>query len=138
MGRPISLPADVGGRVGTHVHKRSTKIRTRFRSRFASNAIVSAAEVTVFHQAAHQVDHHLRTVTAMLDSRRLFLFVAAIGVFAMAVRGVVDPDVWWHLRTGQLILQNHHLFNSDPYSFTRFGQPWVNHEWLSDSLMYGL
>jgi len=56
----------------------------------------------------------------------------------MAARSVTDPDVWWHLRTGQLILQTHAVFHTDPYSFTRFGQPWVDHEWLSQVLIFGL
>jgi hypothetical protein len=55
----------------------------------------------------------------------------------MAARSVTDPDVWWHLRTGQLILHTHAVFHTDPYSFTRFGQPWVDHEWLSQVLMFG-
>ena len=56
----------------------------------------------------------------------------------MAARSVTDPDVWWHLRTGQLIVQTHKVFHTDPYSFTRFGQPWVDHEWLSQVLIFGL
>lgn len=56
----------------------------------------------------------------------------------MAARNATDPDVWWHLRTGQLILQNHAVFRVDPFSFTRFGKPWINHEWLSGILMYAL
>jgi hypothetical protein len=62
--------------------------------------------------------------------------VLALGLFAMGTRGMADPDVWWHLRTGQLILQNHALFHTDPYSFTRSGLPWVDHEWLSEIIMF--
>ena len=68
----------------------------------------------------------------------MFVVVLALGIFTMAARGVTDPDVWWHLRTGQLILQTHKVFHTDPYSFTRFGQPWIDHEWLSQVLMFGL
>ena len=75
-------------------------------------------------------------MTSLLDTRRVFVMIFAIGLFAMAARNVTDPDVWWHLRTGQLILQNHAVFHSDPYSFTKFGQPWVNHEWLSDVIIF--
>jgi hypothetical protein len=71
----------------------------------------------------------------LLDTRRVFVMILMIGLFAMAARNVIDPDVWWHLRTGQLILQNHAVFHADPYSFTKFGQPWVNHEWLSDVII---
>jgi hypothetical protein len=74
----------------------------------------------------------------LLSTRRVFVVVLVLGLFTMAARGVTDPDVWWHLRTGQLMLQNHSLFHTDPYSFTRFGQPWVNHEWLSEILIFSL
>jgi hypothetical protein len=73
-----------------------------------------------------------------LQTRRVFVAILALGLFTMAARGVTDPDVWWHLRTGQLIVQNHAVFHTDPYSFTRFGQPWVDHEWLSQVLIFGL
>jgi hypothetical protein len=68
----------------------------------------------------------------------VFMAILALGLFTMAARSITDPDVWWHLRTGQLILQNHSLFHTDPYSFTRFGQSWINHEWLSEVLLFGL
>ena len=74
----------------------------------------------------------------LLQTRCAFVAVLAVGLFTMAARGITDPDVWWHLRTGQLILQNHSLFHTDPYSFTRFGQPWINHEWLAEVLLFGI
>ncbi len=77
-------------------------------------------------------------VTAWLETRRVLVLVLALGLFAMAARNVTDPDVWWHLRTGQMITQTHAFLRADPYSFTRRGQAWVNHEWLSDVLLYGL
>lgn len=77
-------------------------------------------------------------MTAFLETRRVFVVILALGLFAMGARGVTDPDVWWHLRMGQLIIQNHGVFHTDPYSFTRFGQAWVNHEWLSDVLIFGV
>ncbi len=75
---------------------------------------------------------------AILQTRRVFVAILALGLLAMAVRGVADPDIWWHLRTGQLIAQTHAVFRTDPYSFTRYGQPWVDHEWLSQVLIFGL
>jgi hypothetical protein len=77
-------------------------------------------------------------MTALLQTRRVIVAILALGLFTMAARGVTDPDVWWHLRTGQLILHNQSLFHTDPYSFTRFGQAWVNHEWLSEVLLFGI
>jgi hypothetical protein len=75
-------------------------------------------------------------MTSLLPTRRLCVFILALGLFTMAARGVSDPDVWWHLRTGQLILQNHSVFHTDPYSFTRFAHSWINHEWLSEVLLF--
>jgi hypothetical protein len=77
-------------------------------------------------------------MTRFLQTRRAFVVILALGLFTMAAGGITDPDVWWHLRTGQLILGNHSLFRTDPFSFTRFGQPWINHEWLSEVLLFGI
>ena len=77
-------------------------------------------------------------VMQSLQTRRVFAAILGLGLFTMAARNVTDPDVWWHLRTGQLMVHTHAIFHSDPYSFTRFGQPWVDHEWLSQVLIFGL
>ena len=77
-------------------------------------------------------------VSCLLQTRRVFVIILALGLFTMAARAATDPDLWWHLRTGQLIVQNHEVFHADPYSYTRFGQPWVDHEWLSQVLIFGL
>ena len=45
-----------------------------------------------------------------------------------------DSDAGWHIRTGESILSTHALPHTDPYSFTRFGQPWFAWEWGSDVL----
>ena len=77
-------------------------------------------------------------VNQLLQTRRVFVAILALGLFTMAARNVTDPDVWWHLRTGQLIVQTRAVFHTDPYSFTRFGQPWIDHEWLSQILIFGV
>jgi len=46
-----------------------------------------------------------------------------------------DPDLWWHVRTGELILERGGLPAADPFSFTAAGAPWTNHEWGSDVLL---
>jgi hypothetical protein len=74
----------------------------------------------------------------LLQTRRVYVAIIALGLFTMAVRGMTDPDVWWHLRTGQLILQNQGVFHTDPYSFTRYAHSWINHEWLSEVLLFGI
>lgn len=56
----------------------------------------------------------------------------------MASRNVSDPDLWWHLKTGEFIAQHSSIPHVDPFSYTRAGQPWVAHEWLTDLLLYTL
>src|SRR6266496_4508271 len=58
------------------------------------------------------------------------------GLLAMTARTATDPDLWWHLRTGQWIMESGHIPHADPFSFTRAGQPWVAHEWLSEVIFY--
>jgi hypothetical protein len=73
-----------------------------------------------------------------LAVRHLFLITLFIGLFIMTLRPVTDPDFWWHLRTGQLIVQTHAIPMTDVFSYTNFGKPWVAHEWLSELLIFGL
>ena len=47
-----------------------------------------------------------------------------------------DPDIWWHMRDAQYLLQQHHFVRQDMYSFTAAGKPWVNTEWLSEIPLY--
>jgi hypothetical protein len=74
----------------------------------------------------------------LFQTRRVFVFILTLGLFIMAARSATDPDLWWHLRTGQLTVQNHRVFHNDPYSFTRFDEPWVDHEWLSQVFIFAL
>jgi hypothetical protein len=54
--------------------------------------------------------------------------------FAVVRSFSVDPDLWWHIRTGELILSTHHWATTDPYSYTSAGAPWMSCEWLGDVL----
>ncbi|HRX86075.1 MAG TPA: hypothetical protein P5572_13730, partial [Phycisphaerae bacterium] len=43
-----------------------------------------------------------------------------------------DPDLWFHLASGEYILQTHTVPHTDPFSLTRNGAEWVPHSWLFD------
>jgi hypothetical protein len=78
------------------------------------------------------------TVKNLLRTRNVFLAALFVGLLAPAARNVTDPDVWWHLKTGQYITEHKSVPHTDPFSYTRAGEPWVAHEWLSELLMYNL
>lgn len=46
----------------------------------------------------------------------------------------IDPDFGWHLRSGQYFIENG-IPKTDIYTYTAQDFPWVNHEWLSDTLL---
>lgn len=53
----------------------------------------------------------------------------------------IDPDLFWHLKYGQLILSEHHLFSHDVFSWSAPGAFWLNQEWGGQVVMawlYGL
>jgi hypothetical protein len=63
------------------------------------------------------------------------LLAAALLIAALPVTGAIrDPDFWWHLRTGQLILDRHALLGTDPFTYTAGSHRWVMHEWLTEVL----
>jgi tetratricopeptide (TPR) repeat protein len=47
-----------------------------------------------------------------------------------------DPDTYWHIRTGQLILDTGSIPRTDPYSYVLNGSRWVTFEWLSEVVFY--
>jgi hypothetical protein len=54
--------------------------------------------------------------------------------FLMAVEKVHNNDIWWHLKTGQWILDTGTIPVTDPFTFTTLGAAWTPHYWLSDVL----
>src|ERR1044072_6425465 len=76
---------------------------------------------------------HMPTLTI----RRIVPLALLSMVFVLAVRQSVsiDPDLWWHLKAGQQIIDTRSIPHTDDYSFTKQGSEWVAHEWLSEVIM---
>jgi tetratricopeptide (TPR) repeat protein len=77
----------------------------------------------------------------MMENRekRIFLFFLIIFfVFCalFAAQKIVDPDFWWHLKTGEWIWQHKAIPHSDPFSYTFKGAEWINYEWLFHAIIY--
>ena len=47
-----------------------------------------------------------------------------------------DPDMWWHLATGQVVWTTHTVPTTDIFSFTTNHHAWIPHEWLSQLFIY--
>ena len=47
----------------------------------------------------------------------------------------VDLDLWGHLVFGQHMLHSGTIPKTDIYSWTAYGQPWINHEWIAEIIL---
>lgn len=61
----------------------------------------------------------------------IFLFL----VFFWINISHLDPDFGWHLKMGELIFK-HGIPKTDPFSYTMPSYPFVDHEWLSNVLIF--
>jgi hypothetical protein len=70
-----------------------------------------------------------------------------VGVFVYALlfvagdRLLLDPDTQWQITVGQWILDHRAVPETDIYSFTMRGQPWISTQWLAQvayAKIYGL
>ncbi len=66
----------------------------------------------------------------------LFLVVLLRGLQLGATGFFNDPGTGWHLRTGADILATGRVPVADTFSHVRFGAPWVETQWLGDSVMH--
>jgi hypothetical protein len=74
-----------------------------------------------------------RHETARVVALALVLTVASALHFLGG--NVADPDLWGHLRYGQMILEGHGLPREDVFSYTAQGAPFYDHEWLADLVL---
>ncbi|MGC8874532.1 MAG: hypothetical protein ACP5SI_08830 [Chloroflexia bacterium] len=73
------------------------------------------------------------------EMRPHWAVVAGFGLLLLALAlqmRATDADFWWHLRTGQWILEEGRIPRTDPFSYTAYGQPWIAHSWLADIALY--
>ncbi|MGZ4814672.1 MAG: hypothetical protein ACXVZV_04655 [Terriglobales bacterium] len=80
----------------------------------------------------------VRTI-ASNDAVKIAAIVSIFGWFLLKPiiwHFVGENDVWWHIRTGEWIMQHHKLPRSDPFSSTGAGKPWVAYSWPFEIAVY--
>ena len=70
-----------------------------------------------------------------LTTERAAIAIAFMLLFAMASRVAVDPDMWWHIRLGERILETSQPVYADAFSHTYAGLVHRNHSWLAQLVM---
>jgi len=78
--------------------------------------------------------------SASSRSPRVLILLVTLYLPAVLVglQAVVDTDIWWHLRTGQWIVEHRAVPTVDPFSTYGQGKPWIEYSWLFDLTVYGL
>ncbi len=69
----------------------------------------------------------------LLKVFEVYVFVFAI---LFASKPANDADVWFHLNTGEYIVQHGSVPRTEYSSFTHFGSPFVAHGWLAGLIFY--
>ena len=75
---------------------------------------------------------------ASLERRAWFGFATAIALTLGALTHwvIFEYDLFWQVRAGREILAGSGIQRVDRWSFTAFGQPWFNFQWLSTVVDY--
>ncbi|MBK7320119.1 hypothetical protein [Candidatus Villigracilis affinis] len=74
----------------------------------------------------------------MTQSNRFFITIVFLLVAVIAINPPVDNDMWWHLRAGDEMWHQGKILLTDQFSYTKYGEDWVNAFWISDLALYGL
>jgi hypothetical protein len=62
------------------------------------------------------------------------LLAGALAVFPHPV----NCDIWWHLKAGEVIVDQGRVPTTDPFTYTAEGRRWVTHEWLAEVLFHAV
>ena len=86
---------------------------------------------------APEIERSRAGVVRSIFSLPVFLGAMLVVLAVLSVRGRFDdPDMWWHLKLGQIIWTTHSIPTTDVFSYTTHHHAWVPHEWLSQVLIY--
>ena len=83
------------------------------------------------HSALYRILHKIFSFPVMLAG-----LLAVLAVLTVRAR-FDDPDMWWHLKTGEIIWTTHTIPLADIFSYTTNHQSSIPQEWLSQAAIYG-
>jgi hypothetical protein len=88
---------------------------------------------SVAAEAVHEQRSGFRArLDSMTSPSGLFIAAVLVIIALPVTRSIQDPDFWWHLRAGQLIIQHGGLLGNDPFTYTVANHHWTMHEWLNE------
>ena len=78
--------------------------------------------------AAERTRRPVQRSGILADVGLVVLFLAL--TFLLGVFPLKDADIYWHLRTGQLIRETGQVPRTDIFTYTREGAPWIDLHWI--------
>jgi hypothetical protein len=89
------------------------------------------AQSTIAAKSSPETGDPRAAVAAVSLLRFSPLLIVLLALVADA-RRATDPDLWGHVRFGQMLLRTGRLPSHDPFSYSAPGHLWLHHEWLSE------
>ncbi len=69
---------------------------------------------------------------------RLILACGLALALALCLGPIFNPDLGWHLAVGRFIASSRTVPRADFLSWSMAGKPWIDFEWLTQLLFFGL
>jgi hypothetical protein len=76
--------------------------------------------------------HRLRRITP----GQVLVAAAFVVILCVIVRRGGDPDIFWHLVTGQWMVDHHQIVSHDLFTFTVAGKQWIDPEYTTEIIAY--
>ncbi|MGY8953976.1 MAG: tetratricopeptide repeat protein [Flavobacteriales bacterium] len=67
---------------------------------------------------------------------RLHFILVTIVAWVIGMKKLIEPDMWWYIKTGEWITQNGNAPKEDIFSYTFSGEEWINVKWLYELAVY--
>ncbi len=77
-------------------------------------------------------------LSALSVAHCLLAVLALLLVALLTLRAIPAYDLYWQLKTGEVIASTRHVPHTDLFSYTAYGDPWYVQEWLSEVVFYDL
>jgi len=66
----------------------------------------------------------------------LIVVAAFVVILCVIVRRGGDPDIFWHIVTGQWMVDHHQVVSQDLFTFTVAGKQWIDPEYTTEIIAY--
>jgi hypothetical protein len=85
-----------------------------------------------------KIKHKKQNNSLFMKAFSLLFYIFIFVIFLNNSFNYLDPDLGWHLKIGESILEEKQVPSFQIYDYTLGDSKWVDHEWLSNLILYGV